>query len=144
MTSSWPWCHQWRRKQCSPQVSMTIFPELGRYANIFITRCVPTQITKFMGSTWGPYRSCWPQMGPMLAPWNLLSGKVQDIYYCISFLVPYHHTIEMYSSQYIASICVPIFGHHDDVIKWKPFLRYWTSVWGIHRSPGRFNVHLTR
>ena len=25
--------------------------------------------------------------------------------------------------------------YHDDVIKWKPFLRYWSFVWGIHRSP---------
>ena len=24
---------------------------------------------------------------------------------------------------------------HDDVIKWKYFLRYWPFVWGIHRSP---------
>ena len=24
---------------------------------------------------------------------------------------------------------------HDDVIKWKPFPRYWPFVWGIHRSP---------
>ena len=34
----------------------------------------PTQIAKFMGSTWGPPGSCRPQMGPMLAPWTLLSG----------------------------------------------------------------------
>ena len=33
-----------------------------------------TQITKFMGPTWGPPGSCRPQMGPMLAPWTLLSG----------------------------------------------------------------------
>ena len=33
-----------------------------------------TQIAKFMGPTWGPPGSCWPQMGPMLAPWTLLSG----------------------------------------------------------------------
>ena len=33
-----------------------------------------TQIAKFMGPTWGPSGSCWPQMGPMLAPWTLLSG----------------------------------------------------------------------
>ena len=26
-------------------------------------------------------------------------------------------------------------GKHDDVIKWKLFLRYWPFVWGIHRSP---------
>ena len=25
--------------------------------------------------------------------------------------------------------------HHDDVIKWKHFSRYWPSVRGIHRSP---------
>ena len=32
------------------------------------------QITKFMGPTSGPPGSCRPQMGPMLAPWTLLSG----------------------------------------------------------------------
>ena len=35
---------------------------------------VPTQIAKFMGPTWGPPGSCLIQMGPMLAPWTLLSG----------------------------------------------------------------------
>ena len=30
------------------------------------------------------------------------------------------------------SLCNPF---HNDVIKWKPFLRYWPFVWGIHRSP---------
>ena len=33
-----------------------------------------SQIAKFMGSTWGPPGSCRPQMGPMMAPWTLLSG----------------------------------------------------------------------
>ena len=33
-----------------------------------------SQKTKFMRPTWGPPGSCWPQMGPMLAPWTLLSG----------------------------------------------------------------------
>ena len=36
--------------------------------------CHLTQITKFMGPTCGPPGSCRPQMGPMLAPWTLLSG----------------------------------------------------------------------
>ena len=35
-----------------------------------------TQITKFMGPTWGPPGSCRPQMGPMLAPWTLLLEQV--------------------------------------------------------------------
>ena len=33
------------------------------------------QITRFVGPTWGPPGSCRPQMGPMLAPWTLLSGS---------------------------------------------------------------------
>ena len=31
-------------------------------------------MANFMGPTWGPPGSCRPQMGPMLAPWTLLSG----------------------------------------------------------------------
>ena len=31
-------------------------------------------IARIMGPTWGPPGSCWPQMGPMLAPCTLLSG----------------------------------------------------------------------
>ena len=37
---------------------------------------IKTQIAKFMGPTWDSPGSCWPQMGPMLAPLTLLSGKV--------------------------------------------------------------------
>ena len=33
---------------------------------------------KFMGPTWDPPGSCQPQMGPMLAPWTLLSGTVHS------------------------------------------------------------------
>ena len=32
-----------------------------------------SQIAQFMGPTWGPPGSCRPQVGPMLAPWTLLS-----------------------------------------------------------------------
>ena len=34
------------------------------------------QISKFMGPTWGPPGSWQPQIGPMLAPWTLLSGHI--------------------------------------------------------------------
>ena len=37
---------------------------------------IRSQIARFMGPTWGPPRSCRPQMGPMLAPWTLLSGMM--------------------------------------------------------------------
>ena len=37
---------------------------------------ISTLIARFMGPTWGPHGSCRPQMGPMLAPWTLLSGQL--------------------------------------------------------------------
>ena len=42
---------------------------------LFVKISMPTLIAKFMGPTWGPFWSCRPQMGPMLAPWTLLSGQ---------------------------------------------------------------------
>ena len=33
-----------------------------------------SQIARFVWPTWGPPGSCRPQVGPMLAPWTLLSG----------------------------------------------------------------------
>ena len=35
----------------------------------------PVHIAKIMGPTWDPPGSCRPQMGPMLAPWTMLSGR---------------------------------------------------------------------
>ena len=46
-----------------------------KYAHNYLSSIATTQIAKFMGSTWGPPGSYRPQMGPMLAPWTLLSGK---------------------------------------------------------------------
>ena len=36
-----------------------------------------TLIARFMGPTWGPSGADRPQVGPMLAPWTLLSGHSQ-------------------------------------------------------------------
>ena len=49
----------------------------------------PSQIAKFMGPTWGPPGSCRPQMGPMLAPWTLLSGMVTQNGIKLSTIEPY-------------------------------------------------------
>ena len=52
-----------------------------------------TQITSFMGPTWGPPGSCQPQMGPMLAPRTLLSGYLIDAHnavyasFCLNWLI---------------------------------------------------------
>ena len=36
-----------------------------------------SQISRFMGPTWSAPGSCRPQMGPMSAPWTLLSGTIR-------------------------------------------------------------------
>ena len=47
--------------------------------DIFSVRPKRSQITKFMGPTRGPPGSYRTQMGPMLAPWSLLSGMLRTI-----------------------------------------------------------------
>ena len=39
-----------------------------------IVQNIYTQIVRFIWPTWDPPRSCRPQVGPMSAPWTLLSG----------------------------------------------------------------------
>ena len=39
---------------------------------------ISTLIARFMRPTWGPPRSCRSQVGPMFAPWTLLSGKGRE------------------------------------------------------------------
>ena len=40
---------------------------------------ISTQLAKFMGPTWGPPGSCRPQLGPILAPWAMLSGHFSHV-----------------------------------------------------------------
>ena len=41
---------------------------------------ISSLITKLMGPTWGPTRADRTQVGPMLAPWTLLSGFIFKTY----------------------------------------------------------------
>ena len=53
---------------------LTLFPGKGlglQWWDVFHSNF---QIARFMQPTWGPPGSCRPQLGPMLAPWTLLSG----------------------------------------------------------------------
>ena len=57
----------------------------GRYIETLVVICPiikRPEIAKFMGPTWGPPGSCRPQVGPMLAPWTLLSGSL-----CLHILI---------------------------------------------------------
>ena len=40
-------------------------------------------IARFMGPTWGPSGAERTQVGPMLAPWTLLSGLCWMVFFCI-------------------------------------------------------------
>ena len=77
--------------------------------------------TRFVGPTWGPSGADRAQMGPMLAPWTLLSG--------IAYVQVCHE------SGLLKKIPILKSTLHDDVIEWENFPRYWPFVWGIHRSP---------
>ena len=73
----------WKIMNCS-RFSVTIIVFLFQNSSncggrLLVLSWQTTQITKFMAPTWGP-GSCRPQMGPMLAPWTLLSGCNQCVW----------------------------------------------------------------
>ena len=53
----------------SPALGPIILLHQGQWSN-------GTQIATFIGPTWGPSGADRTQVGPMLAPWTLLSGKL--------------------------------------------------------------------
>ena len=51
-------------------------------------------IARFIGPTWGPSGTDRTQMGPMLAPWTLLSGTMKDLDIWVTWIhigLWYHH-----------------------------------------------------
>ena len=90
----------------------------------YLSHKAAAQITRFTGPTWGPPGSCRPQMGPMLAPWTLLSGCTTYIYYDImknqnvwlqhNFLFHWK-LMRMYSMQYIFWLKHKLFKTNTDL-----------------------------
>ena len=90
---------------------------------------IHTQIAKFMGPTWGPPGSCRPQMGPMLAPWTLLSGYSQSWHCHLHWGIHTHRVdIVTYTGASIPTELTlsPTLGH--------PYPQSWHCHlhWGIH------------
>ena len=52
---------------------------------------------KIHGAKWGSPGSCWPQMGPILAPWTLLSGDCLQRMDCVHCDLSGFHTQSMTS-----------------------------------------------
>ena len=59
----------------SGQIDFTIMENMLQSANWWTWKHL-TKIARIMGPTWGPPGSCRPQVGPMYAPWTLLSGFI--------------------------------------------------------------------
>ena len=74
------------------------------YWSLVLARSVTSQIAKLMGATWGPPGLCRSRMGPMLAPWTLLSGIL--LFYAYSYVSVAQSEI-LYSPY--TSVCYPLF-----------------------------------
>ena len=74
-----------------------IYEELGYKTMV----CVLSLIARFMGPTWGPSGADRTQVGPMLAPWTLLSGMFYSMLSGHSF--PYCEAICSKDRTYIGS-----------------------------------------
>ena len=72
------WCFIWSAPETNGWVSNRNAGDLRRHCTHYDVTVMMwcTQMTTLMGPTWGPPGSCRPQMGPMLAPWTLLSGYI--------------------------------------------------------------------
>ena len=67
---------------------------------------------------------------------NGRSLKHHTCEYMPSTYLTYHQPNFMIHPRAVHTVNTIYFpGHHDDVIKWKHFPRYWPFVRGIHRSP---------
>ena len=96
-------------------------------------------IARFMGPTWGPFGAGRTQVGPMLAPWTLLSGWDCQ---CTCPLCCLQCILEHFCTILILNVLQDRLAWkwtkcwvNDDVIKWRHFPGYWPFVQGIHRSP---------
>ena len=66
-----------------------------------------TQIAKFMGPTGGSPGSCQPQLGPMLAPWILLSGNVLRVIYMKTAIYLYtNHTLFISGTAFLIMLFI--------------------------------------
>ena len=94
-----------------------------------------TLIARFLGPTWGPSGADRTQVGPMLAPWTLLSGYTFIRFQQNCNATKQYHEIHSICRLIKIGICRRSSADHDEIIKWKHFPRYWPFVRRIHRSP---------
>ena len=95
-----------------------------------------TQLARFMGPTWGPTGSYRPQMGPMLAPWTLLSGNGWLINIPIAWSA--HKSGRKLSHRSVWLVCITSFS-----TKGVPYTPSWSS-WHITEGKVSRSVYITK
>ena len=96
--------------------------------------CGISQIARFMGPTWGPPGSCRPQLGPILAPWALLSGMIFS-----GCVFSQHTDISLcYCILTIPLACIPSvplpYMYIMEHVAWQPFVGLLNRYVLIHSS----------
>ena len=90
----WHWQVQGINQTINPQKILHTGPSPVNYEVSFASNLEKlwkkwsSQMAKFMGPTWGTPGSCRPQMGPMLAPWTLLTGLLSRGLTVVTWLSP--------------------------------------------------------
>ena len=89
-------------------------------------------IARFMGPAWGPSGADRIQVGPMLAPWTLLSGVFCSPGHIASFIASWWHQTS--TSANIELLVMSSGGiHHAIYLKWSIHLSF-DCIWKWHNS----------
>ena len=117
-----------------------------------LTSSEPTLIARFMRPTWGPSGADRTQVGPILAPWTLLSvnaissywGHITVLYWCILFCVTHVTTLFLSVQPLSLSISFNTLrarqnGHYFDIFWTNPDSKVHEAnmgpIWG-RQDPG--------
>ena len=102
----------------------SIFRAIWEMVHILIKRPVGKWLYRFT------------QIIPKRLGWVRNTYIIYPIKYAHGFVMLCFVVVALLNCRWIYVISIPTFLMvHDDVIKWKHFLRYWPFVRGIHRSP---------
>ena len=93
-----------------------------------------SQIASFMWPAWGPPGSCRPHVGPMLAPWTLLSGLAHALHWdapdCLMQKVFPCHDIIMHWCNRRHYVCI-VYSTYVHIIAGSVMMRHWLVLSNI-------------
>ena len=120
------YCEEFKAPRAKTNQTSHCWPDV---TNLFLVRTgMATLRTRFVGPAWGPPEDDTIQVGPMLAPWNLLFGYARptDVRYSIENLMITDCTPTLWHP----SKALPVFGssnvwpYHIYVASWKYYLTW--------------------